>query len=252
MSNYFVYKHTSPNGKIYIGITKQEPQTRWKNGRGYADSPRFINAINKYGWDSFEHEIVAEGLSKADAEAMEIQLIALFDSTNPERGYNLALGGNANSPSEETKQKISDSLCNAWSDKETRNRIVNGMKGVKRSEQSRANISEAQHKRFSRPEERRRVSERQRGTKKSEESKRKASEAMLRFYADEENRNQLKAIQKALRSRAIAIRCIDTGEVFNAVIDAENKYSIAHQNIIKVCKGQRKTAGGFRWEYVEG
>ena len=252
MSNYFVYKHTSPNGKIYIGITKQEPQTRWKNGRGYADSPRFINAINKYGWDSFEHEIVAEGLSKADAEAMEIQLIALFDSTNPERGYNLALGGNANSPSEETKRKISDSLCNAWSDKETRNRIVNGMKGVKRSEQSRANISEAQHKRFSRPEERRRVSERQRGTKKSEESKRKASEAMLRFYADEENRNRLKAIQKTLRSRAIAIRCVDTGEVFNAVIDAENKYSIAHQNIIKVCKGQRKTAGGFRWEYVEG
>lgn len=252
MNNYFVYKHTGPSGKVYIGITKQEPRVRWKNGRGYADNPRFINAIDKYGWDSFDHEIVAEGLSKADAETMEIRLIAAYDSTNPDYGYNLALGGNANNPTDEVKRKISNSLLDAWSNEETRRRIVNGMKGVKRSEQSRINISEAQRKRFSRPDERRRISERQKGTKRSEESKHKASEAMLRYYADEDNRNRLKAIRKATRNRAIAIRCIDTGEVFKAVVDAENKYSIAHQNIIKVCRGQRKTAGGFRWEYVEG
>lgn len=250
--DYCVYKHTSPNGKVYIGITKQEPQKRWKNGRGYSNSVRFMNAINKYGWDSFTHEVLAEGISKVEAEVMEVRLIALYDSTNPENGYNLASGGNANTPNAETKSKISKSVQRAWSDSETRDRIVDGMNGVKRSDESKANISSAQRKRFARPEERLRVSERQVGKTKSEESKQKTSESLIRYYSDENNRNKLKEIRRALRNRAVAIRCIDTGEIFNAVVDAENKYSISHQNIIKVCKGQRKTAGGLRWEYVEG
>lgn len=28
---YCVYKHTSPNGKVYIGITKKKPNDRWEN-----------------------------------------------------------------------------------------------------------------------------------------------------------------------------------------------------------------------------
>ena len=35
MKNFIVYKHTSPNGKVYIGITKQNPKQRWGNGSGY-------------------------------------------------------------------------------------------------------------------------------------------------------------------------------------------------------------------------
>lgn len=30
-----VYIHTSPSGKKYIGITSQNPQKRWQNGKGY-------------------------------------------------------------------------------------------------------------------------------------------------------------------------------------------------------------------------
>lgn len=36
LNNYTVYKHTFPNGKIYIGITKQAPSKRWRNGTGYS------------------------------------------------------------------------------------------------------------------------------------------------------------------------------------------------------------------------
>ena len=32
---YYVYKHTFPNNKVYIGITKQKPIRRWKNGTNY-------------------------------------------------------------------------------------------------------------------------------------------------------------------------------------------------------------------------
>jgi len=34
-ANYTVYQHTVPNGKNYIGITRQEIGKRWKNGKGY-------------------------------------------------------------------------------------------------------------------------------------------------------------------------------------------------------------------------
>lgn len=35
MRNWIVYKHTSPSGKVYIGITNQPANKRWKNGMGY-------------------------------------------------------------------------------------------------------------------------------------------------------------------------------------------------------------------------
>lgn len=35
MNNYCVYKHTSPSGKVYIGITNQKPTRRWREGEGY-------------------------------------------------------------------------------------------------------------------------------------------------------------------------------------------------------------------------
>lgn len=46
--DYCVYKHTLPNNKVYIGITKQIPSLRWANGRGYKHSNYFYNAILKY------------------------------------------------------------------------------------------------------------------------------------------------------------------------------------------------------------
>lgn len=35
---YTVYKHTTPSGKVYIGITKQKPWQRWNNGNGYKNN----------------------------------------------------------------------------------------------------------------------------------------------------------------------------------------------------------------------
>lgn len=38
---------------------------------------------------------------------------------------------------------------------------------------------------------------------------------------------------------------------YNAVIDAEKDTGIKYQNIIRVCRGGAKTAGGFIWKYVD-
>ena len=106
-TNYCVYKHTSPTGKVYIGITGQDPVRRWQNGYGYRLNSYFFKAIVKYGWDNFTHEIVRASLTKEEACRAEVELIALYDSTNPAKGYNLSLGGEHSLPTEATRQKIS-------------------------------------------------------------------------------------------------------------------------------------------------
>lgn len=108
--NYSVYMHKNKiNDKIYIGITGREPNARWGcNGNGYTGSTHFYNAIKKYGWDNFEHIILRQGLTKDEAEQMEIDLIKKYNSANRDYGYNMQLGGNAaGKMSDELKDKIS-------------------------------------------------------------------------------------------------------------------------------------------------
>lgn len=111
---YCVYIHTNKiNGKRYIGQTCTQPNIRWKNGAGYKDSPYFYNAIQKYGWNNFDHQIVVTNLTKYEANEVEINLIKEFDTTNADKGYNLTAGGEGNlglSPSEGTRKKISLAL----------------------------------------------------------------------------------------------------------------------------------------------
>ena len=45
--DYIVYRHISPSGKMYVGITKRRPQERWGYGGGYNKQPKFFNAIKK-------------------------------------------------------------------------------------------------------------------------------------------------------------------------------------------------------------
>lgn len=92
---YCLYTHTNKiNGKKYVGITCKKPEKRWgKNGNGYIASTYFWSAIQKYGWDNFEHEILFEGLSQDEAFAKEKEMIKYFQTQNPAKGYNIADGG---------------------------------------------------------------------------------------------------------------------------------------------------------------
>ena len=107
--NYKVYMHIFPNKKVYIGITQQELNQRWKNGYGYKQCHFVWKAIEKYGWDNVKHEILYTNLTKEEAEQKEIELIAFYKSNQKEHGYNVANGGKcAGSVSEKTKKKISN------------------------------------------------------------------------------------------------------------------------------------------------
>lgn len=106
-TDYCVYKHTSPSGKVYIGITQQLPENRWQGGLGYRRNEYFFRAILKYGWDNFTHEILHSGLSKEEACAAEVALIAAYHSNEKAHGYNITGGGEMFKHSQESIQKMS-------------------------------------------------------------------------------------------------------------------------------------------------
>ena len=98
------------NDKKYIGYAK-DFNSRWSNGgKGYLyrkqngeyNQPAFASAINKYGWDGFDHIIIADNLTEQEAKNKEIELIALYKSNccrynNPKMGYNMTDGGDGTS-----------------------------------------------------------------------------------------------------------------------------------------------------------
>ena len=106
--NYKIYVHINKiNGKMYIGQTCQTIQARWKDGRGYKESPYFWNAIQKYGWDTFEHIVLMENLSLEEANIFEEELIKKYNTTNRNFGYNVYYGGDNCKKPLSTKQKLS-------------------------------------------------------------------------------------------------------------------------------------------------
>lgn len=95
MSKWLVYEHISPSRKIYVGITKQKPKDRWKNGTGYLrkdnHQPLIANAIKKYGWNNFTHYIIASNLTLEEAAEIETSRILKYKKLNI--SYNITNGG---------------------------------------------------------------------------------------------------------------------------------------------------------------
>lgn len=90
---YSVYIHLFPNGKRYIGCTRQTPGKRWRYGQGYRHQQLLYSAICEYGWDNIEHIIVDNNLSEEDAANFEKKLIAQYKTQDPKYGYNTKNGG---------------------------------------------------------------------------------------------------------------------------------------------------------------
>ena len=92
---WVVYCHTQKEtGKKYFGITSRGVKIRWgKEGYCYHSSPYFYNAIQKYGWNSFYHDVLFENLSEDRAKEYERLYIGLYKTNIRKYGYNCTLGG---------------------------------------------------------------------------------------------------------------------------------------------------------------
>ena len=143
--NWCVYCHTNKtNGKRYIGKTRKRPEIRWgRGGAGYKSNSHYYAAIQKYGWDGFEHEVLKSGLTNEESSEWERYFIDLYGTADPQKGYNGTYGGESGAIfTEEARKKMSDS-----------------QKRYFESEEARQRVSETQKKRFENPEERRKIAE---------------------------------------------------------------------------------------------
>lgn len=246
--SYTVYKHTSPSGKVYIGITCQKPERRWgRDGSGYKHSPHFMAAIKRYGWENIRHEILATELSRAAACLMEVELIAEYGSSNPEKGYNLSTGGDKSAAgvkrTPDVCKKIGDIHRGKHVSEETREKLRAAASGKHPSAETRQKLSAAS-----------------KGRPVSEETRQKISQAHKGLRPGPETRKKLSAMRRGENSpnwgrpspHRKPVKCVETGQVFPSALSVQQQTGIAQGTVSAVCKGKGKTAGGYHWQYAEG
>lgn len=268
--NYFVYMHISPSGKKYIGIT-QDYLKRWRNGLGYYRNEYFYNAIKKYGWDNFEHIILAENLSLNEAELMEINLISEHKTTDRNFGYNHAEGGKVNRGyklSNETRKKLSEShigihyirkplskehnakLQDGRKRYYEKNKFISPMKGKEHSEETKKKMSNSQKGKHSGED------NYWYGKHFSEEHKNNISKALSGRTLSEEHKQHLSEFKKGkppTRTSHIIQYSLNNDFIqkFDSIVKAEKITGISRHSISHAVRGHTKNniSNGFIWKY---
>lgn len=255
---YKVYKHTNKiNGKVYIGITHcVDPNERWKNGLGYKpygkNSVSHLHyAIEKYGWGSFESEILYSNLSFKEACLKEVEMIKKHKATDKNYGYNKHPGGLAGVPlSKEAKMKISIAnkgikngmygrtgkqhpMFNKTHTSEVREKLrrINigktpwnkGKVGIY-SEETRKKISEA-HK----------GNKYNLGKKHTEETKKKIGENTKKQWENEKFRQLVSEVNIGNKNSAKRVVCGDI--VFDSIIDCAEYLGVHKKTVSRWLRG---------------
>lgn len=236
---YCVYCHINKiNNKSYIGITCKDVNIRWrKYGQGYKNNFHFWNAIQKYGWDNFEHIVLFTDLTRDEACKREILLIAIFNTQNQDLGYNVSKGGDSSfagiTLSEEHRRKISEAK--------------KGKPGPKHTQESKMKMSQSKLGPLN-PNYNKHIIWSDRTKKKLSISKMGDLNPMFGKYG-KDNPKSIPICQCDMEWRVIAI--------FWSTHEAERITGVRAGNISSVCTQAptsngyvRHTAGGYRWRYA--
>jgi len=216
---YIVYKHINKfNNHVYVGITHYEnPNKRWRNGHGYKHSIKFYNAIIKYGWDNFIHEVVYVD-TKEEAIQQEKEQIAYYKSLGI--SYNIAEGGEgAEAMAPETIEKLKQ--YTPW------------IKGKKHTKEAIEKIRKAGHRPM--PENVKQIL-------------RKVNSERPHIVTEEQR------LKKRLINTKPVLQFNKDGSFVAEYIsaqEAERSLGVQGHHISCVCNGKRKSAYGYIWKYKE-
>ena len=200
----------------------QEPEKRWGvNGCNYKSSPHFYSAIQKYGWDNFEHNILFTNLTKEEACLKEQELIKQFNSMDRNFGYNSTSGGEACVVNEETRQKISQALMG------NKNGFVHPC-----SEEKKKKIGESQ-----------------KGKKFTEEYKKRMSEAAKKRHVPCSEEKRQKLLQNYPNKKKVY--CEELNKIFESVQKCGRELGISATSISSLCRGRGKTRKGYHLKYYD-
>lgn len=250
-----IYKVTNKlNGKVYIGKTFRTLKERWKDHVKKSNSKKFhfYNAIQKYGKESFDLEIIHEikGMDQVEVNnqlsKLEIEYIKKYDSLN--NGYNSTSGGEGVlcfKHSELSKIKMSNAKKGKKLSLEHIHNMSESRKGCVFTEEHRRKLSEAS-KRLT-IESRNKMSRARLGKKMSEETKRKLSITTKNSLTPEEiNRRKIKISKRVIQCDK------DWNEIkeFESIKAASIELKIG-DGAISACTKNKKhynTAGGYKWK----
>lgn len=288
---FSVYMHTNKvNGKMYIGQTCQVPTSaRWgTDGSKYKSNEHFTNAINKYGWDNFEHDIIATGLTLQEANSLESELIESLHTMNPKFGYNKKMGGNNGFMSEETKARMSAAQLGKKKPDDFGAKISLAKTGHLVSEETRKILREKCSGWHHTEEERRKISEKNTGKHwynngnenvfafecpdgfeegmlpQKEETIKNKSDYFKRtkWYTDGvTNVRALECPNGFHEGRTWSgkessvknpIRCLETNIVYRNAGSASDATGAERSSIIRCCNGVYKQTKGLHFEYARG
>src|ERR1700689_4043923 len=142
----FVYLITNKvNGKKYVGQHSGNNLQKYWNitaNRALANPGNrrvLYRAVRKYGIENFEIKPLVIVDNKWEMDLYETGMIRALDLMNPDKGYNLTLGGEGTPgyrPSEETLQKLSDSHKGIFQSEETKQKRAAKIRGLKRSDET--------------------------------------------------------------------------------------------------------------------
>lgn len=166
-------------------------------------------AILKHGWDNFSHEILFENLSKEEADAKEKELIELYDSRNPQKGYNTRTGGSNGPLSDEAKEKLRETMLGRYEgeknpfygrvhSQETKDKI--GAKNKVHASQR--DISGEKNPMWGKKlteEQKKKISENQKGRRHSNETKKKMSESAKKSWASGERKKKKEVAEESCK-----------------------------------------------------
>ena len=220
-----VYIHIFPNNKYYVGITSKETKSRWgNNGNNYQHQKRLYNAIQKYGWDNIQHEIIAEHLTESEAKDFEISLISKLKSNDRQYGYNITSGGDGVLGIKHIGKE--NGMYGKHHSEETLKKISNARKGK---------LKGKDHPMY--------------GKHFTEEAKQKIREARTGQVQSKETIK--KRVEK--NNKKVAQIDIETNKIikiYNSIKEAAEELNLDRGSISKCCHGLRKTVGGYKWEFV--
>lgn len=245
--------HTNKiNNKKYIGITcRKKPEWRWgKHGQKYNDTQYFWNAIQKYGWENFEHEILLTKLTEEEAKQKEKELIKKYKTTNRKLGYNISAGGDDMSHLRGKNHPFY---------------------GKHFTEEHRKNLSEASKNRVRSPEEIKMNTQKLfdymathenafKGKHHTTEFKKNQSKKVTEYWATHKHPQKGKIRTEASKNKiaksrndkglAYSVICAENGKIYVSLRQASEDTGISRSSISDCCNGKRESVKGFHFKYL--
>lgn len=233
---YTVYVLTcKANGKKYVGMTSREPKKRWLNGKGYGNNKYISEDILKYGWESFEKQIVSEGMREEEAALLERKLIKEYGSANEKRGYNRTLGGETLGGSYWIEETNNLRSISKMGEKNPNYGKPGTMLGKKMKPESVAKMVEKRKELL-------------KDQKELERFRNNLAESRKKIqWTPEKRERQKEAARKAMSKKCI---CITTGEMFRSATEAAKKIGTTVGCVARACRGERPTVLGLEFKYI--